>query len=236
VDRILSAFTLTLDDQFTLADHYDVQLTNADGQSVTVQLLADFPDTPLDRREVWGHVTPYGMSLDPQRQFLYVADAGQNRIIRVDVNNGLWQTFVRFPRLQDSGIPETDPVPTSARFRGDQLLVTFLTGEPFTRGAAGVRNLNTATRQVEPFITGLTTATDLIYRETSAGPQFFVSEFRSVLLGPPPTGRIVQFDSPQGKVIVDNLQGPTGMAQDPVTGDLYVTEFVAGQITRVSPQ
>jgi DNA-binding beta-propeller fold protein YncE len=236
VDRILGGFTLTLDNHFTLADRGEVRLTNADGQSLTIDMLADFPDTPLDLREVWGHVTPYGMTIDPQRQFLYVADAGQNRIIQVDVNNGVWQTFVRFPRVQRSGAPETDPVPTSARFRGDQLLVTFLTGAPFTQGDAVVRSVNTTTRQTEPFINGLTTATDLLQRETSAGPQFFVSEFRSVLFGPPPTGRIVQFDSPEGKVIVDNLQGPTGMAQDPVTGEVFVTEFVAGRITRVTPQ
>ena len=99
-----------------------------------------------------------------------------------------------------------------------------------------VRSVNITTRQIEPFINGLTTATDLLQRETPAGSQFFVSEFRSVLFGPPPTGRIVQFDSPVGKVIVDNLQGPTGMAQDPVTGEVFVTEFVAGRITRVTPQ
>lgn len=236
VDRILTTFKLTLDDHFTLADFAEVQSTNADGQTATFQLLADFPDTPLDRREVWGHVTPYGMTLDAAKQFLYIADAGQNRVTRVDVNTGHWNTVLRFPRLDLSPTAQTDPVPTSVHTFGDQLLVTFLSGAPFVQGSAGVRIVDPATKTVNPFIGLLTTSTDLLIRDNGSKLQFWVSEFRHFLVGVPNSGRILEYDSPQGKVIADGLQGPTGMAQDPVTGDIFVAENGGGRISRVRLQ
>src|SRR5262249_20813596 len=126
VDRIQSPFSLSLDEHFVLADGTEVRLSNGEGQTATVELLADLPKIPLDRREIHGHVTPYSIALDTAREFLYAADAGQNRILKVNVNTGRTQTLVRFPRVQrvpplptDS---ETDPVPTGVRFYGDELL------------------------------------------------------------------------------------------------------------------
>jgi hypothetical protein len=240
LDRILSGFTLTLDDHYALADRAEVTLRNADSQTAVFELLADFPDTPLDRREVYGHVTPYGMTIDPAREFLYVADAGQNRIIQVNASTGRWQTLVRFPRIPRvppiASNTETDSVPTSVRFYNDHLLVTFLTGEPFAQGEAVVRSVNPVSRNIWPFINGLTTATDVVHRSTTPGPQFVVSEFRSFLIGMPNSGRLVLYDSPVGRVIANQLNGPTGMVQDPATGDVFVTEFGAGRISQVKLQ
>lgn len=238
VDRILTGFSLTLENQFTIADGFEVQLTNSDRQTATIDLLADFPDTPPDPREIYGHVTPYGMALDPAREFLYVADAGQNRIIKVSVTTGRWQTLVRIPRvprIPPAGTQtETDAVPTSVRFYGDQILVTLLTGAPFAEGAAGVRIVNPATREIQQFINLLTTTTDVLYRDRPARAQFFVLEVRTPMGRGP--GRLIQYDSTLGRVIADQLAGPTGMAQDPVTGDIFVAEFSAGRISQVKLQ
>jgi len=68
VDRMLTSFSLTLDNQYTLADGGEVQLRNSNQQTATLDLLADFPDIPLDPREIYGHVRPYGMTLDPARE------------------------------------------------------------------------------------------------------------------------------------------------------------------------
>jgi DNA-binding beta-propeller fold protein YncE len=237
LDRILTGFTLTLDHHFVLADGVTVQLTNTEGQTASLDLLVDFPDTPLDLREVWGHVTPFGMALDRTRQFLYVADAGQNRVIGVDVNTGRSETLVRFPRIpRVLVIPtatETDPVPTSARFYGEGLLVTFLSGAPFAQGSAAVRIVNPATGDVGQFINLLTTSTDLLVRDSPTGAQFWVLEYRHNLVGALNTGRVLQFDAPLGRVIADQLQGPTGMAQDPTTGDIFVAETGGGRITQI---
>jgi hypothetical protein len=239
VDRIQSLFNLSLDEQFVLADGLEVRLSNADGQTATVELLADFPDIPLDLREIHGHVTPFSIALDAAREFLYAADSGQNRVLKVNVNSGRTQTLVRFPRIPRvpalPGVTEIDAVPTGIRFYGDQLLVTFLTGAPFAEGEAVVRTVNPVTGEVRPFINGLTTATDVLHRSTAAADQFFVTEFRSILR-PGEPGRLIQFDSPQGRVIADQLMGPNGIAQDPATGDIFVTEFLAGRITQVRLQ
>lgn len=237
VDRIQSAFTLSLDEQFTLADGAEVVLTNSGGQTATLDVLADFPDYPLDRREIFGHVTPYGLTLDPDRRFLYVVDAGQNRLFRVDVNTGRYITLVRFPRVPrvppTPTLTDTDSVPTSARFFGTEVLVTFLSGAPFAENSAMVRAVNPATREIRPFINFLTTATDLIFRETPTGTQFWTLEYRSALRGAPNTGQLIQYDTPVGRVIATGLQGPTGLAQDPATGDIFVAENAGGRITRV---
>jgi hypothetical protein len=238
VDRITSSFSLTLDNHFTLADGDEVQLTNSDRQTATADLLADFPDTPLDVREIYGHVTPYGMALDPARAFLYVADAGQNRIIKVNVTTGRWQTLVRLPRVpRVPPIPtqtETDAVPTSVRFYGDEMLVTYLTGAPFAEGEAVVRIVNPVTRGIRQFINGLTTATDVLVRERPGRSQFFALEARTQLGRGP--GRLIQYDTAEARVIADQLAGPTGMAQDPATGDIFVVEYSAGRITQVKLQ
>jgi DNA-binding beta-propeller fold protein YncE len=236
VDRVLNGFTLSLDDHYTLADFNTVTLTNSDGQTATIDLLADFPDTPLDRREIYGHVTPYGMTLDPAKQFLYAADAGQNRVTKIDVNTGHWQTLVRFPRIATPAGTQTDPVPTGARFYGNRLLVSFLTGGPFTPGAASIQAINPDTREVRQFINLLTTVTDLLVRDAASGLQFFAVEYRHVLVGAPNTGQVLQYTSPEGRVIATGLQGPTGIAQDPATGDLYVAENAGGRITRIRLQ
>src|SRR5262249_36735608 len=130
----------------------------------------------------------------------------------------------------------TDAVPTSARFYGGEVLVALLSGDPFGIASAGVEIVNPETREIRQLIPMLTTVTDILYRDTSAGPQFFVCEYRSSLVGMPNSGRVLQFDSAQGKVIADQLQGPTGLAQDPVSGDIFIAENRGGRITRIRLQ
>ena len=154
-------------------------------------------DGSLDPAEVFGHTTPYVLALDNAKRFLYVADAGGNRIIKV---------------------------------------VGFLTGEPFAEGVAAVRLVNTTSGEVQPFINGLRSVMDVYYRDASPRPRFFVVEFRSFLIGPPMTGRVIQSDTPQGKIIASELIGPTGMAQDAATGEIFVVEFGANRVSLVKPQ
>ena len=68
---------------------------------------------------------------------------------------------------------------------------------------------------------------------SAASEQFWVLECRSALRGAPNTGRLLQFDSPAGRVIATGLQGPAGMVLDPATGDIFAAENAGGRITRV---
>lgn len=239
IANIMSGFNLTRENQDTLADGKQVMLSNNEGQTAAVEVLTDFPDYSLDPIEVFGHTTPYALALDNAKRFLYVADAGGNRIIKLDTSTGRWQTLVRFPRISlpaGSGPAQTDTVPTTVRMYGDDLLVGFLTGEPFAEGVAAVRLVNTTSGEVQPFINGLRSVTDVYYRDASPRSQFYVVEFRSFLIGPPMTGRVIQYDTPQGKIIASELIGPTGMVQDAATGEIFVVEFGANRVSLVKPQ
>jgi hypothetical protein len=96
-----------------------------------------------------------------------------------------------------------------------------------------VRLVNGAT---EPFISGLTSAIDVLPVEVSKVVfQFFTLEFSAnMLMGA--QGRLSLFSNPNGPpvVLVNNLTSPTSLARDPTTGDLFVTEIFPGRITRVS--
>jgi hypothetical protein len=238
IDRITSGYALTLADHFTLANGFDLTLDNADGDRATVELLADFRDYVPDPNTIVRESDPFGLVLDAKGDdTLYVVDAGMNSVVKVNIHTGRAQTLLSFAPLPNPlpfGPPMMDAVPDSIHFFGDQLLVTLLTGFPFPSGAAEIRKVDVATRRDESFITGLTTAIDVLAVRTPAGDdQFFVLEFSTDFLNEA-NGRLLRFDSPTATpVVIADLITPTSMARDPVTGDLFVTEIFTGRIIRV---
>src|SRR3989475_12525963 len=84
----------------------------------------------------------------------------------------------------------------------------------------------------KPFITGLTSAIDVLPVKTpGGGDDFLTLEFSTNQLGQAP-GRLQLFTSPGGPPvgIADCLITPTSMALDPQTGSLFVTEIFTGRI------
>ncbi len=233
IDDLTSGFTFTVADHFSLANGFNVVKKNVDGIGATVGLLTDFRDYIRDPVTIVRSSNPFGMVLADDT--LYVADASMNSVVRVDINCGRTQTLVTFPQVPNPlfpglGPPFIDAVPTSVRLHGDNLLVTFLTGFPFPANQARVQIVDRRTGANQPFITGLTSAIDVL----PVGNQFFVLEFSTNQLARAP-GRLRRFDSPAGPsvVIADNLITPTNMAYDLETGDIFVTEFGPGRIVRV---
>jgi hypothetical protein len=234
VDRIASGFTLKLADHTTLLDGSPVTLTNASGDKATITLLTEFRFRP-DATEVIKHSHPYGIAkLDSDPTHLYVNDAGLNLVHQIDIATGRKRTLISFPKFPNVGTtlpPVVDAVPTSVRAYGNQLLVTFLSGFPFTAGDAKVLQVDPATGTSVPFVSWLNPTTDIVYRTRPNGarPQFFVLEYTTAFLAGQP-GRVQVFDSPTGTTLVGGINGPTSLALNSATGKLYIASRTDGKI------
>jgi len=126
-------------------------------------------------------------------------------------------------------------VPDSIHLFGGQFLVTLLSGFPFPPDVAQVRIVDPHTGGDEPFITGLTSAIDVLPVKTGGGgDEFLTLEFSTNQLAQAP-GRLQLFPSPSGPpaVIADCLITPTSMALDR-KGSLFVTEIFTGRIIEVA--
>ena len=161
-----------------------------------------------------------------------------NTLNRVNTASGRWQRQVRFPQLPNVGPigpPMIDSVPTSIRLYGDQILVSFLTGVPFSSGYARVLAVNPETRAMEPFIYNLTSAVDVLWRDRPGQrPQFFALEFSVAQLATPAgPGRLLRYDSPAATVVASDLRAPVSLAFDPATEELFILEL-SGRILKVS--
>jgi len=96
---------------------------------------------------------------------LYVPDASLNRIWTVELNTGAIAVLATFAPLTNPfplGPPAIDAVPDSIHPFGGQFLVTLLTGFPFPPDVAQVRIVDPHTGDNQPFITGLTSAIDVL--------------------------------------------------------------------------
>ena len=82
----------------------------------------------------------------------------------------------------------------------------------------------------EPFISGLTSAIDVLPAKSASGQDiFFTLKFSTnQLMGAP--GRLSRFDQASGSLtlLVNSLTTPTSLA----SGDLFVTEIATGRIIR----
>ncbi|HUP25105.1 MAG TPA: ScyD/ScyE family protein [Thermoanaerobaculia bacterium] len=179
--------------------------------------------------------SPLGQRLE-ERTTVYVVDASTNTINQLDAATGRWSVLVRFPPVANPlfpnlGGPVTDAVPTGIWVREDgDLLVSFLTGFPFATGVASVRLVDAETGAVTPFISGLTTVTDVL----QIGDVTYVLEFSTNFLARAP-GRILRFETPSATptVVAGGLIGAAGLAYEPSRHELLVSEAFTGRIVRV---
>ena len=242
-ESMTAGFTLTAANQTALKSGSQVTLNDGSGQTLTIRLVVDFPDFVAEPRPNFaGNVRPSNpFGLLAAANFLYVVDAAMNLVRRVDINTGATSTLATFapiPRPSPApppGGPVVEPVPDSVRLFGDQLLVPFLTGFPFQPGLAQVRKVDIASGNQESFITGLTSAIDVLHVRAGGADRFFVLEFSANMLQGAP-GRLKLFNSPSGApaVTVDNLMTPTSLARDERTGALFVTEIFAGRVVQIT--
>jgi len=240
VEDTTQGFTMTSADQHGLQNNGFARLDDGAGNQLTIEVLINFRSFTFEPIPPFaGNVRAsniFGLAISGKK--LYVVDASQNQIWEVDTNTGdsrVVFSFGRIPNPTPVGPPFIDAVPDSVRVVGKSLLVPYLTGFPFPQGSAGVRKIRLVNGANEPFISGLSSALDVLPVE---GPndqfQFFTLEFSTnQLMGAP--GRPQRFDATgtSSTVLVSNLVTPTSLARDAVSGDLFVTEIATGRVIRV---
>jgi hypothetical protein len=236
-DSVTGTFRLTLDHQQVLRDGGEVRLEDGAGAAATMDVLTRLPTSEPDPVTIYRFSNPWGLALSEDGSILWTVDSSTNALLRIDAATGRWQRIVRFPPLRNPGTvgpPMIDIVPTNVRLYENQLLVSFLTGFPFIAGMARVSAIDPDQRTAQPFMTGLTSVVDVLWRDMGpARAQFFVLEFSTNQSAQPPApGRLLRFDTPVGQVVASDLRSPVNMALDPASNTLYVLEL-SGRILRL---
>jgi hypothetical protein len=237
LDAVGGPFPLTVAHQRTLTDGGEVEISDNNGGTARISLLARFPISEPQANVIYRFSNPWGMALTDDGATLWVTDASMNALARVDTATGRWRRLARFPPLPNPGTvgpPVLDSVPTSVRIYGGQLLVSFLSGFPFVPGNARVLAVDPETGATQPFIFWRTSVTDILWRQRpSGGPEFFVLEFsQNQSAQPPAPGRLLSYVTPDPQVVVPVLITPVSLAYDPATQDLFILEL-RGQILRL---
>jgi len=237
LDALAGTFRLTMPQQQAIADGAEMELADGSGGTMKASVLTRFPLVEPAPGALYKFSNPWGLALTADGKTLYVVDASVNSVAKVDTATGKWRRMVRFPAVPNGtpvGPPMMDAVPTGIRIYGDQVLVGFLTGFPFVPGSARVLAVNPEPGTTEPFIFGLTSVTDVLWRELPTGAsEFYVIEFSAnQSANPAPPGRLLRFDRAGMQVVAAPLITPVSMAYDAATKELFVLEL-RGQILRL---
>lgn len=229
VDNVAGPFNMTLDAQYQIADGKTVTLDDGQGSRARISLLADIPNSIPLRAGGYRFSNPWGLAYDGT--YLYLADASLDALVRITPATGRMETTSHFegtPNPGRVGPPVVDAVPTNVRVHFGDLLVSFLSGFPFTPGAGRVLAVDTASGASRPFIQGLTSAVDVWWRSRGAGErgQYFVLEFsQNQSAMPAAPGRLLRYDGPQMQVVSSDLRAPVNMLFDESTEMMYVLEL-----------
>jgi hypothetical protein len=111
-----------------------------------------------------------------------------------------------------------------------------LVGFPFAPGVSSVRIVDPRSGTNQVFIGGLTRSIDILPVTEQGSTHFLVLEYSTDFLAGAP-GRLLSFSSPSATptIIAGGLLGPTNMARNEKTGDIFITEIESGRIIRVQP-
>jgi hypothetical protein len=235
IERTTSGFSLTTVNHEALANGETVRLTNADGDSMTLAVVANFPDyianpLPTAAHNVRGS-NPFDLELIDDQ--LFVTDGGRNLVWKADIDTGAFAPLVTFPTIPNTtgmGGPFVEAVPTGIREIHGQLFVTLFRGFPFPQASA-VEQVDPLTGARTTLLQGLRTAIDV----ASSGDEdasVLVLEHTSGDLLPPfnGPGSLRRWDAAGPTVLTSCLARPTSMARDERDGVIYITELLTGRI------
>ena len=236
VENLTAGFSLSLADQFTLADGKPVKLDNGMGQTATVDLFTAFRPNRPDPVTIYRNTHLYGLAMPATNpNALYVADAAENAIWKVTKENQTPRLVVRFPNtpnpLAPAGPPTSEAVPTSIREAGGYLLVSLLSGVPFVPGAARVMLVDPKTGDYRQLIGSLSSAIDVLPQGRLASNIFVLEYSANLNIGAP--GRLSLFGSKGQQVLSDSLTTPSSMAIDESLGSIFVSDLKDGTIVQL---
>lgn len=255
VERTTIGFSLTTADHEALADGERVTVSNGGRDTMTIELVANFPDyvalpLPTAPSNVQGS-NPFDLAFIGRH--LYVTDGGRNLVWTVDIHgrhhdrqgrhrghSGTFEPLATFapianPLFPTVGPPTMDAVPTGISEFDGQLLVTLFRGVPFAPGTSVVEQIDPDTGAHAPVVTGLKTAVDVLpTSEDGEKPSLFLLQHSS---GPGPffggPGTLTHIDASGRTTLASCLARPSSMVRDDRSGAFYVTEVVNGRVVVV---
>jgi hypothetical protein len=225
VDKITTGFTLKAADHAVLADGNSVSLDNGAGDKATLSMLSEFRYRP-DPVAIYRNSHPYALAKVPgDANHLYLADAGLNALVQVDLPSGRSRKFTAFPNQPNRGPigpPVSEAVPNSIQLLAGRLMVTLLTGFPFATGNSKVMLVDPTSGSAEVLLENLTNTIDIAWRSRFfGGVDFYVLEFSTDLLNNAP-GRLKLINAGDSSVVADKLPGPSSMVLDNSASTLYI--------------
>jgi hypothetical protein len=240
VERSTRGFTLSAADQQTLADGRRVMLSNGGGDTIEIELIADFPDyvpdpLPGNPALVRGS-NPFALAI--RAETLFVTDGGRNLVWAVDLASKTHSVLATFPPIPNPvpGFgPVVEAVPTGIEYVNGRLLATLFRGVPFPAGTSTVVEIDPETGAYSSLIGGLKTAIGIT--QLAGTDSYLVlqhsSGFAPFFGGP---GVVLGFGSPSSAphLLADCLARPTTMWFDAKRGHLYVAELLSGRIVTLA--
>lgn len=190
---------------------------------------------------------PYDIVDAPEVNGWIVSDGGGNSLLAVDVDGNI-RDYVVFENFNVSGHDApVEMVPTGiARGADGAVYVGVLTGFPYPDEEAvvwRVEDLNgdgdaMDDGEVEPYVTGLTTITDITFGpdgtlyiaefSTNTNAVFSGGDFAANAIANP--GRVLKWDGSELTLFANNVVSPTGLAATDTT--LYISEEYAGKVSK----
>ncbi len=236
VEKTTAGFTLTAADLQALASGQKVTLSNGGGDKITIELVVNFPNFISNPLPFFADNIRLSNPFDlvAVGDQLYVTDGGRNLVWQVDVNSGAFSVHAAFPPIPNPlpfGPPFIDAVPTGIAYSDGQLLVTLFRGFPFPPGASQVRAVDPETGAQTSFITGLSSAIDVLSFRSKGNTDYLVLQFSTDMLAGDP-GSLLRFETPTSAPIevAECLITPTSMTLDEKTDTLYITELGTGRV------
>ncbi len=243
-EKTTRGFTLSTQDQLTLAGGGRVTLSNRGGDRLMIELVVNFPDYVSEPLQNFaGNVrnsNPFDMVLVDDQMF--VTNGGLNKLYKVDLNSGAYADLAVFGRIPNlpgaAGPPSVEAVPTGLTYSNGAVLVSLLSGGPFLPGLSRVKAVDPVTGAQADFLTGLRTSIDVLPLREGPNTAYLALENNFAPAPPfPPTGAAIKrFEAPGAASVAVNgctLDRPTSMSRDPKSGTMYATELLRGTVVRV---